>query len=260
MNDLILVKQLPVIEEHLQIASAELVRISRECESLVATEDNLATVKRRRAEATKQFQELEQLRKAVKTRVMAPYNAFEETYKALITEVAKNTDRILKEKIDSVELNLLQEKIDEAERFISEYSKASEIPFDLDHRSLGINIIRSRSDKSIRDEVISRIDRIKNEINCISVMEFADEILYEYKRSHNFPEATRIVNERHQSLEALKEPKTDKETDNPQETTDDIHPPVLVDDSTIYTMSFTVRGTKTKLKELKKYLADNNMI
>lgn len=259
MNDLILVKQLPVIEEHLQIASAELVRISRECESLVATENNLATVKRRRAEATKQFQELEQLRKAVKTRVMAPYNAFEETYKALITEVAKNTDQILKEKIDSVELNLLQEKIDEAERFISEYRKASEIPFDLDHKSLGINIVRSRSDKSIRDEVTTRIDQIKKELNSISVMMFADEILYEYSRSHNLPDAIKIVNERHQSLDAMKIETVRKE-DNTNETAEDIHPPVAIDDSTIYTMSFTVRGTKAKLKELKKYLTDNNMI
>lgn len=261
MTDIISVKQLPVIEEHLQTASAELVRIREECASLIATEENLAAIKRRRAEAAKQFQNLEKLRKTVKSSVMEPYNSFEKRYKELISDVATKTDSIMKDKIDTVESALLQEKISEAERYLTEYSAAAEIPFALTLDSLGIHIIRSRSDKSIREEITAVIDRIHEELNAISSMQYASEILYEYKNSRSLPDAVRIVNDRRRIIASTPDITPIPEKEDAKPSLEDLHPPIPVtNDETVYTMTFSVHGTKPQLKALKQYLIDNNLI
>ena len=76
-EELIVVKQLPIIEERLKSLSDEIdVKVANAME-LVVSDETIKEVKKVRAELNKDFTELETQRKMVKERVLAPYEAFE---------------------------------------------------------------------------------------------------------------------------------------------------------------------------------------
>ena len=265
MTDIISVVQLPIIEEHLQQASAMLQKIAEECKSLIPTEDNLSAIKRKRADAKKQFQVLEDLRKQIKPRIMEPYDTFDARYKELITNVATETDKTMKEKIDSIESTLLNEKVQEATRFMTEYTESKHIALNLTLADLGVHVIRSRSDKSIRDEIIAALDRIASELATIAAMDNSREILYEYEKSLDLPGAITIVTERHKAINAMnataaEPPAAPTDSPEPLGPVEEIHAPVeiRVPEQT-YTMTFTVRGSLSQLKSLKQYIIDQNI-
>ena len=66
MKDLIIVKQLPQIEEHLKDLSTEIEEKVENAKSLVCTEESVKIVKQVRADLNKEFKELETQRKTVK--------------------------------------------------------------------------------------------------------------------------------------------------------------------------------------------------
>ena len=81
MNEqLIVLKQLPVIEEHLQTLSAQVDQRVDAALSMVVDETTYKSVKATRAELNKEFQELEERRKAVKASIMEPYDKFNSVY------------------------------------------------------------------------------------------------------------------------------------------------------------------------------------
>ena len=85
MQDLIIVKQLPQIEEHLKELSTEIDKKVENAKSLICTEENVKTIKQVRADLNKEFKEVEQQRKTVKEQVLKPYNDFETIYKQYIS-------------------------------------------------------------------------------------------------------------------------------------------------------------------------------
>lgn len=76
-TELIRVTQLPVIEEQLWAVKDSVEAAVLEAASMVCTEDTIQSVKERRAELRKQFDALEERRKAVKKIKLAHYERFE---------------------------------------------------------------------------------------------------------------------------------------------------------------------------------------
>ena len=109
-KNLIIIKQLPQIEEHLKELSTEIDKKVESAKSLVCTEENVKTIKQVRADLNKEFKEVEAQRKAVKEQILAPYMQFEEVYKTYISEKYKSADIDLKQKIDSTENELKKQK------------------------------------------------------------------------------------------------------------------------------------------------------
>ena len=103
---LIEVRQLPIIAERLWQVKEQVELAVREAASMVCTEETVQTVKTKRAELRKQFDELEEQRKAVKTAVMGPYNEFERVYKDCISGPFKTADATMKATIDGYEQGL----------------------------------------------------------------------------------------------------------------------------------------------------------
>jgi len=74
MNDnLIIVRQLPVIEDQLLQVKASIESRVGEALSLACTEDTYKAVKKARSELNKEYAELERRRKEVKASILAPY-------------------------------------------------------------------------------------------------------------------------------------------------------------------------------------------
>ena len=275
-NEVIVVKQLPEIEERLQTIKADVTERVNEAMSLVCAEDTVQAVKKRRAELNSEFKDWEEKRKEVKKVIMSPYEQFEVTYKDCITDVYKKADADLKGKIDSVENELKENRRKELKEYFDEYLAAAEAVTGISltefitFEKANINITLSASNKSLKEQVKTFIDRICDDLNLIGVQEHKDEIFYEYKQSMNVSAAITTVANRYKAIEEAKkreeEHKAKKEAakaaaEKVVTVVETLTPPTVVDEpikEQILTLHFTVKGTRAQLKALKEFLKNNN--
>ena len=209
MKDLIIVKQLPQIEEHLKELSAEIDKKVENAKSLVCTEESIKTIKQVRADLNKEFKELEAQRKNVKEQILAPYMQFEEVYKTYISEKYKSADMDLKQKIDSTENELKAQKGQEIRDYFEEYKTANNIDF-VNFEQANINVTLTASKKSLKEQVKKFIDEIVDDLKLIETQECKEEILVEYKQNLNVSRAIQEVANRHKLLEEEKKRQEEK--------------------------------------------------
>ncbi len=270
-KNLIIVKQLPQIEEHLKELSTEIDKKVESAKSLVCTEENVKAIKQVRADLNKEFKEVEAQRKAVKEQILAPYMQFEEVYKTYISEKYKSADIDLKQKIDSTENELKKQKEQEIKDYFEEYKTANNIDF-VTYEQTKINVTLTASKKSLKEQAKVFIDKIKDDLQLIETQECKEEILVEYKQNLNVSRAIQEVANRHKLLEEEKKKQEEKVvtivSNENHEITKESHEqleqvfnkplerPEEQKQEPILTLKFTVKGTRTKLKELKKFLED----
>ena len=270
-KDLIIVKQLPQIEEHLKELSTEIDKKVENAKSLVCTEENVKTIKQVRADLNKEFKEVEKQRKVVKEQVLAPYMQFEEVYKTYVSDKYKSADIDLKRKVDNVENELKAKKEKEIRNYFEEYKTANNIDF-IAYEQAGINVTLSASIKSLKEQAKAFIDKIADDLKLIETQECKEEILVEYKQNLNVSRAIQEVANRHKLLEEEKRKQEEKvvtivSNENHEITKESyeqleqafskpLEQPEITEKEEILTLRFVVRGTRSKLKELKKFLED----
>ena len=268
MQDLIVVKQLPVIEQQLKNISDDIDKKINEMAKLEVNEDTVKEVKKIRTEFKKDFNELEDKRKEVKKAILTPYEQFEEIYKTYVTNKFNKADNDLKTKIDDVENKLKTEKETEIKKYFYEYSASlniSSLTFDKTNIKVGL----SDSLKSLKEQAKAFVDKVSDDIKLISTEEHKEEILVEYKQSLNVSSAITNVRNR---LKAIEEEKLRQEelikvqqieTKKENEVNEIIQAPVeekIEINEPILCLKFTVKGTRTKLQELKKFLDEGEYI
>ena len=270
-KELIIVKQLPQIEEHLKDLSTEIDRKVENAKSLVCTEESIKTIKQIRADLNKEFKELEAQRKNVKEQILAPYMQFEEVYKTYISEKYKSADMDLKQKIDSTENELKAQKGQEIRDYFEEYKTANNIDF-VNFEQANINVTLTASKKSLKEQVKKFIDEIVDDLKLIETQECKEEILVEYKQTLNISRAIQDVANRHKLLEEEKKRQEEKlkeleevsklananiSNEIPSTAQEILAKPTVEEkQEEILTLKFTVKGTRSKLKELKKFLEE----
>ena len=264
-TSLIVVKQLPIIEEHLKTIKQATEKKVADALALVCTEDTLVAVKEARAALNKDFKVLEDTRKMVKKAVLSPYNEFEASYKECVTNVFTSADAQLKARIDEVETNLKEAKKAEVAAYFYEYLESKGIDF-VAFENANINVTRTASMKSLKEQAKAFIDRICEDLSLIETQEHKTEILIEYKKSLNVSNAITTVVERYKAIERAKEIeeqlKAQKEAEQkiaeqtPVPTSDPANAPLEApkEEETILSVKFTVRGTRTQLRALKEFL------
>ena len=84
-DKLIVLRQLPVIEEHLHKIKDEITNKVETALSLVCAEDTVKTVKSARAELNKEFSYWESQRRDIKSAINAPYEQFSDVYKECVS-------------------------------------------------------------------------------------------------------------------------------------------------------------------------------
>lgn len=265
IKDLIEVKQLPVIEEQLRSVSTVIDERVKNATSLVCTEESVKTIKEIRAELNKDYKEFENKRKLVKEQVLKPYNDFENVYKECISDKFRNADIILKVKIDNVENELKAKKEQEIKEYFEEYKTANNIDF-ITYEQAKINVTLSASMKSLKEQAKQFIDKIVDDLKLIETQEHKTEILVEYKQTLNVSQAITSVTNRFKAIEEEKKKieqekelqkfvvDTAKDSDKYSEQIILNSPSVEEKTEEILTLKFTVRGTRTKLRELKQFL------
>lgn len=254
-NEIIIVKQLPIIEEQLQTLKSEIEARVSTALAMKCTDKTLKEVKQMRTSLRKELDEFEQRRKDVKAKIEAPYKAFEEIYKECVSNAYKNADAELKRKIDSVEAIRRAEKLKKAKEYAEELKQATGL-FWLDTDRIIPPVTLSVSVKSLIDKVGQTIESVKNDVDCID----EPEILAEYQKTLNLAQAQTIVKERRQAIEQAKQQSewTQKQEEIREKAEEKVNeiiaPPVVQTVEKTYKMSFTVVGTFSQLKEIKQFL------
>jgi len=200
-NELIVVRQLPVIEERLRSVRAEIEDKTKEAMSLVCTEDTYRDVKKVRSELNRQFDALEEQRKQVKKAVLAPYETFEKTYRECITEPFAKADADLKRKIGDVEGGIKAAKADEAAQYYYELLRAEELEW-IGEMGYHPKVTMSTSIKALKEQAKAQVEGFKKDIVAIHALPDSAEIMVEYRRTLDASGAIRAVAERHAALEA----------------------------------------------------------
>lgn len=200
---LIVVKQLPVIEEHLKTIKAVAEAKTNAALALVCTEETLVAVKEARAALRKDFQQLEDTRKMIKNAVLAPVEKFEAEYKKYVTEVFGPADKKLKERIDEVETTLKEERKAEIAAYFKECLESKGIDF-VTFENANINVTRSASKKSLMEQAKAFVDRICEDLNLIETQEHKTEILIEYQKTLSVSNAITTVVNRYKAIEEAK--------------------------------------------------------
>lgn len=274
-ENLIVIKQLPQIEEHLKDLSTEIDVKVNNAKKLVCTEETVKTVKQVRADLTKDFKNLEEQRKTVKEQILAPYMQFEEVYKTYVSNKYKEADIDLKQKIDSTENELKKQKEQEIKKYFEEYKTANNIDF-VDFKQANINVTLTASKKNLKEQAKTFIDKIVDDLKLIETQEGKEEILVEYKQNLNVSKSIQEVANRHKLLEEEKKKQEElknKQLEEAQRQADMsiktqevatknaldnfvIEAPKIEEQEEILTLKFKVRGTRSKLRELKRFLED----
>lgn len=283
MQELITIKQLPQIEEHLKELSIEIDKKVKNAKSLVCTEENVKAIKQIRADLNKEFKEVEQQRKTVKEKILESYMQFEGVYKTYISDKYKEADSELKNKVDTTEDELRARKEQEIRDYFEEYKQSLLIDF-IKFEDAKIRVGLSDSKTSLKKQAKDFIDRVNTDLATIMLQEHKEEILVEYKQNgHVLSTAISTVINRIKAVEETKKKQeelkqkqleeaqriadenikiqteaTKQALDNFRVTEQEVlqAPTVEEKQEEILTLRFTVKGTRTKLKALKEFLVN----
>ena len=180
---------------------------------------------------------------------------FEKLYKDKIANKYNKATEFFKEKIETMEGQIKDSRKNKLQEYFEEYCTAQNINC-ISFEDMGLKINISGSDKSYRDKIKKWIDKVKQDLAVINTAK--DEqtrlaILVDYKKDFN---VNRAILDHDKLMREMKELKSKKDISDNTE----LENSVVSVDNTVYTMTFTVSGTIDKLKALKTYLKDNELI
>ena len=273
-NEIIVVKQLPVIQEQLQQIKAQVTARVENALSLVCDENTVKIVKEERADLNKELKYWEEKRKEVKKAVLSPYEQFEAVYKECISDIFKKADTELKTKIDSVENELKEQKAADVKAYFEELCQAAQIEF-VTFENANINVTLSASMKSLKTQAAQFVGRICDDIALIDVQEHKDEVLFHYKKIDGFSflnasKSITFVAEKYKTIEAEKAKEAERQARAEAEAkavekVEEIAPPIVepiappVEEEKILQLTFTIKGTMAQLKEVKNFIIEKGI-
>lgn len=268
INEIIKIEELPKIFYELELVGKfideELVKVR----DLQATEENKNEVKKIRTGINNTLKEFENKRKEIKTKVLEPYNQFNEKYELEIKSKLENASEELNMKIGEIESKQLYEKETEIKDFIKEHIVANHLENILLVDNViqlgGLKINLSNSVKSLKEQALTFINKVNTDLDLIALEnEFKNEIILEYKNNgFDLTKAKLNVIVRHKQLEEMQE--TNKKIEEIKEKEQVIEeiveeittPQEIIEDDEILTIGFTVKGTKEQLLKIKNFIKE----
>ena len=193
-------QQLPIIVERLHSVKADIERRTAEATSLICTEETYKSVKDARAQLTKEFKEYEAQRTAIKSKILEPYNAFEQVYRECVTAPFQQADAELKQKIADVTSGIVAQKTEALMDYYGELVEAADIDW-LDNLTYRPKVNMSDSLTSLKKQAKAFVDGIVADVAEIEGMDNAAEIMVEYRSNLDLPTAIKTVADRHKALE-----------------------------------------------------------
>lgn len=270
-NALIEVRQLPIIAERLRSVKAEIEDAVKEAESLVCTPETVQAVKGRRAELRKQFDALEEQRKAVKNAVLAPYNEFEAVYKECVSDPMKRGDAALKATIDDYELALKKACEANAREYFKELATVGGVEWltwdkmaRLGNIKISMADAAAKNPQKLRELIRSTVELVSFGARQIATMDDAAEIMAEFKTSLDVAAAIVAVQDRKRRIAeeqaAAEARKAEREAQAAAiAKVDAVAPPEVLtpakEPEKLYTVTFTIKDvTREQAIRVREYL------
>lgn len=278
------VEQLPKITEKIKEVGAELDKRLEDLNlnSLVCSEETRKSIKELRTKLGAELKDFERQRKDIKEKINAPYDLFNKTYEAEIKSKYQQADLTLKTKIDEVENSLKEKAKKLALEYFNEY-KASKtvindnyLSFEELNLQIGLDGLTGKGAlvKKYKDAIIEKVDNVERDIETINTMEHNSEILVEYLKNKNLSLAIKEVNDRHVILSQVQKDYEIVQEEQKQEekviekVEEVLSAPIEKQTTTedfevqeeLYEMTFNVKATLPRLKELKNYLIKEGYI
>jgi hypothetical protein len=208
----ITVTQLPIIEERLRDVKAAVEATVAEAKSLVATADTVQAVKNRRAELNKQFDAIEDQRKAIKKQISAPYERFEAVYKECIAGPFREADAALKATVDDFQNALKKTALGKLEAYYYELCALEQIDWltfaeamEKSNIKIGLDDCKKREPKKAMDELAAFTSKIGLGLDTVRQMDDSAEILVEFKKCLDAGQAAAKVQERKRRVREAEE-------------------------------------------------------
>lgn len=207
------ITQIGQIEDNIKEVKEYAIKLNEYYSKLIYTPENISEAKEDKSKINKFKDKVKQFRIETVKKYKEPINAFE--------EMAKNTEELLTETYNLLNGqttaydNSTKEKIsNNLKKYFEEYAESLDIDTEL-FKFEDLNISVGLSDgneegkpkKSIKEKVKAGLDKLKNELDTISTLNYSDEILIEYKKSKDLNSAIMLVNNRHKELEKLQKQK-----------------------------------------------------
>lgn len=280
INEILKVEQLPKVYEDLEKIGIYLDEQLKGIDDIECTEENKQDVKKKRTLVNNTLTILETKRKEIKNIILKPYNTIEEKFNNNVKDKITNALEVLDKKIAFIEDKQKESIKEQCESYFYEYALSKNINF-VTFENLGLKITlglateKGSLTKKTKDTIKNFIDKIVDDINLINSQQYVDEMMIEYKKDLNVSKAITEVNNRYIELEKVQQ---EKEKKKEQELTDEIMlnkieslsaPKIesannckqtvneLQTEGTqteILELSFKVRGTREKLREVKQFL------
>lgn len=261
--------QAPVISEDLDNVRRRLDLVLNEVAQLPSNDESLKRVKYLRADLTRQFGSMEEQRKEVKRQVMQPYTQAEEKYKVCIADPYRAADAQLKAWVDNYQNGMKQACEQELREYFDELCQSQGVDF-LRFSQAGVTVdmamARQKEPRKAMEKLESFVLGVRADLDTILTLEDAAEILAEYRESLKLQDAILTVKERKQQAAHMAERIREAQETRTQE---EQHRRQLLDamgeigdqppQEELYTMTFTVTGTKPDLKALKAYILSSNL-
>lgn len=264
------ITQIGQIEDNIKEVKEYAIKLNEYYSKLIYTPENISEAKEDKSKINKFKDKVKQFRIETVKKYKEPINAFE--------EMAKNTEKLLTETYDLLNGqtiaydNSIKEKTrNNLKKYFEEYAESLDIDTEL-FKFEDLNISVGLSDgneegkpkKSIKDKVKAGLDKLKNELDTISTLNYNDEILLEYKKTKDLSTSISIVSNRHKELEQIQ--KSSVKVDNVKVQNEEMLNKVTnsltapkeekISQDEILEMTFKVRGTKEKLKKLVQFIKD----
>lgn len=265
MEDLIVVKQLPVIEEQLRTLKERWEQRALDAEAMVCTDETIQAVKAFRAEMRKEFEEVEALRKQAKQAVMEPYNRFESVYKECVTTAFQRADNACSSKVFEVENDMKRRCEGGLRDYFAELCAVHRLDW-LTYERAGVKVdmasAKAKTPKKLREQLEAFAVGVAESVDRINLLDDAAEIMAEYKKQDHLDATKAIcdVKERHRREENEKATQEARKAEQEREAemvrrVEALATPVVVEaPEPIVKCSFAVWTTKSKLRRLKEFM------
>lgn len=263
LNEIVKIEQMPKIFEQLEVLGAFIDEKLDGIDNLECTDVNKQEVKNRRTEISNTLNFLENGRKEIKNKINEPYDLFNKKYEETTKIKLQEAYKKLTDKINKIEDEQKAKKREEVKRYFNEYIASKDIDF-VSFEQLNLNITLNVSDKKLKEQVKTFVDKVVDDLLLIASQEHNQEILIEYKKSLNISQAISNVLGRYKELEELKK-KEEAQAKRKAHIQESVHrvdeviaPPTRIENKQEENLeiAFKVRGTREELKKLVNYLKD----
>lgn len=264
--ELIVLRQLPVIEDRLREVKENIEQRVSDALSAAFDSGSIEVAKKIRAELNREAKEQDDLRKAIKNKAMEPITQFERTFKECSADAYKKADQQLKQYIDTGKKAIKDRCEDGLREYFAELCTANNVDF-IRYEQAGIRVdmasAKAKTPTKLRGQLEQFVIGVACDVRMISKMDDAEEIMVEYKASLSVAKSVAVVQDRHRQIEAEKAVAVQRQEAQIREerAVQQVHsfaPPVAVapQEETLR-LTFSVTDTRPRLRLLKQFLDAN---